>query len=94
MKAANASAPVNETGATPGSDIMIVGAGPVGTGVLLTSQCYSLADITVVDMDGNRLAKAHEVGATHTLNPASEDVNARVAGKTEGLKPLAPHHFT
>lgn len=69
---------------TPGSDIMIVGAGPVGMGVLLTSQFYSPATITVVDMDANRLAKAREMGATHTLNPASEDVNARVAEITEG----------
>lgn len=69
---------------TPGSDVMIVGAGPVGMGVLLTSQFYSPATITVVDMDDNRLAKAREMGATHTLNPASDDVNARVGDITEG----------
>lgn len=69
---------------TPGSDVMIVGAGPVGMGVLLTSQFYSPATITVVDMDDNRLAKAREMGATHTLNPASDDINARVGDITEG----------
>lgn len=68
----------------PGSDIMIVGAGPVGMGVLLTSQFYSPATITVVDMDDNRLAKAREMGATHTVNPANVDVSARVAEITGG----------
>lgn len=68
----------------PGSDIMIAGAGPVGMGVLLTSQFYSPATITVVDMDDNRLAKAREMGATHTVNPANDDVSARVAEITDG----------
>lgn len=68
----------------PGSDIMIVGAGPVGMGVLLTSQFYSPATITVVDMDDNRLAKAREMGATHTVNPANDVVSARVAEITGG----------
>lgn len=68
----------------PGSDIMIVGAGPVGMGVLLTSQFYSPATITVVDMDNNRLEKAREMGATHTVNPAEDNVNERIAKITDG----------
>lgn len=68
----------------PGSDIMIAGAGPVGMSVLLTPQFYSPATISVVDMDDNRLAKAPEMGATHTVNPANVDVSARVAEITGG----------
>ncbi|MGV0375639.1 zinc-dependent alcohol dehydrogenase family protein [Corynebacterium hadale] len=68
----------------PGKDVLIVGAGPVGMGVLLTSQFYSPASITVVDMDDNRLAKAKEMGATYTVNPAKEDVAAHVASITGG----------
>lgn len=55
----------------PGDSIVIVGAGPVGMGVLLTAQLYSPATIIMVDMDDNRLAMAKEMGATHTVNSSS-----------------------
>ncbi|QJR44443.1 zinc-dependent alcohol dehydrogenase family protein [Mycoplasma miroungirhinis] len=58
----------------PGDTIAIVGAGPVGMGVLLTSQLYSPAKIIVIDFDKNRLKKALELGATHTLVPTDNIV--------------------
>lgn len=58
----------------PGDAIAIVGAGPVGMSVLLTSQFYSPAIIIVIDLDENRLALAKELGATHTINSATENV--------------------
>lgn len=48
----------------PGDVIAIIGAGPIGLAVLLTSQFYSPAEIIVVDPDSNRLAKAKALGAT------------------------------
>ncbi|WP_028297373.1 zinc-dependent alcohol dehydrogenase family protein [Olivibacter sitiensis] len=57
----------------PGDTIAIVGAGPVGMSVLLTSQFYSPSIIIVIDMDENRLALAKELGATHTINSANEN---------------------
>lgn len=58
----------------PGDAIAIVGAGPVGMSALLTSQFYSPAIIIMVDMDENRLSLAKELGATHTVNSAKENV--------------------
>lgn len=46
---------------------------------LPTAQLYSPAAIIVCDMDENRLKLAKELGATHTINPASGDVSKQVA---------------
>ena len=63
----------------PGDTVFIAGAGPVGMSALLTAQLYSPAAIIVCDMDENRLKLAKELGATHTINPASGDVSKQVA---------------
>lgn len=52
---------------SPGDTIAIVGAGPIGLSVLLTSQFYSPATIIMVDLDENRLQEAKRFGATHTV---------------------------
>lgn len=57
----------------PGDTIAIVGAGPVGMSVLLTSQFYSPSTIIVVDLDQNRLDMAMELGATHVVNSGKEN---------------------
>ncbi len=62
----------------PGDTIAIVGVGPVGTAVLLTSQFYSPSIIIAIDMDDNRLKLARELGATHTINSAKENVLDRI----------------
>jgi alcohol dehydrogenase len=58
----------------PGDVLAIVGAGPIGMAVLLTSQFYSPSEIVMIDMDDNRLEVAKTFGATHTINSAK--VNA------------------
>ena len=62
----------------PGDTVFIAGAGPVGMSALLTAQLYSPATIIVCDMDENRLKLAKELGATHTINPASGDISRQV----------------
>lgn len=62
----------------PGDAIAIVGAGPVGMSVLLTSQFYSPATIVMIDMDENRLELAKKLGATHTINSAVENAEEAV----------------
>ena len=68
----------------PGDTIAIVGAGPVGMAVLLTSQFYSPANIIVVDLDDNRLEMAKQMGATHTINSGSGDAIEKVLELTDG----------
>ncbi|MCF7520794.1 zinc-dependent alcohol dehydrogenase family protein [Neisseria sp. ZJ106] len=68
----------------PGDTVFIAGAGPVGMSVLLAAQLYSPSAIIVCDMDENRLKLAKELGATHTVNPISDNVAEKVfeiAGK-------------
>lgn len=68
----------------PGKDVLIVGAGPVGMGALLTAQFYSPASIIVADMNETRLEMAKAMGATHVVNPAKEDLQAVIAEITAG----------
>lgn len=58
----------------PGDTIAIVGAGPVGMSVLLTSQFYSPATIIMIDLDEGRLKLSKELGATHTINSRNQNV--------------------
>ena len=68
----------------PGKDVLLVGAGPVGMGALLTAQFYSPASIIVADMNENRLEMAKKMGATHVINPAKEDLGKFVNQVTDG----------
>jgi threonine dehydrogenase-like Zn-dependent dehydrogenase len=63
---------------------MIVGAGPVG---LLLAQCAKLylAYTWVSDMVDDRLALAREFGIEQALNPATDDIEARVREVTGGV---------
>ncbi len=67
----------------PGDTIAIVGAGPIGMAVLLTSQFYSPAAIIMIDQDDNRLAVAKSFGATHTINSMNENAVEKVMELTE-----------
>jgi alcohol dehydrogenase len=67
----------------PGDTIAIVGAGPIGLAVLLTSQFYTPAEIIVIDQDDNRLEVAKTFGATHIINSAKEDAAKKVMNLTK-----------
>lgn len=66
----------------PGDTIAIVGAGPVGMSVLLTSLFYSPAKIYMIDIDENRLQLAKELGATDIINSGNEDAIIRIMSET------------
>lgn len=67
----------------PGDTIAIIGAGPVGMSVLLTSQFYSPAKIYMIDVDENRLTLAKTFGATDTINSGTEDAVKRIMSETK-----------
>lgn len=67
----------------PGDTIAIVGAGPVGMSVLLTSLFYSPSKIIMIDTDENRLKLAKTFGATQTINPAKEDAVKLITEQTK-----------
>ena len=67
----------------PGDTIAIIGAGPIGMSVLLTSQFYSPAKIYMIDLDENRLEVAKKFGATTTINSGKEDVVKKIMSETK-----------
>jgi alcohol dehydrogenase len=68
----------------PGDTVAIVGAGPIGLAVLLTSQFYSPAAILMIDLDDNRLRVAQSFGATTIINSADGKAVDRVLELTGG----------
>ncbi|NYT23766.1 zinc-dependent alcohol dehydrogenase family protein [Alcaligenaceae bacterium] len=67
----------------PGDTVAIVGAGPVGMGVLLTAQFYSPARIIVIDVDDARLEMARRFGATDVINSTRQDPVETLNGMTK-----------
>ena len=70
---------------SPGSSVVIVGAGPIGMAALLTAQFYSPAQIIVVDLDDARLETASTFGATHVVNSADGGATKRIMDITGGV---------
>jgi alcohol dehydrogenase len=68
----------------PGDTVAIVGAGPIGLATLLTARFYSPAELIMVDLDDNRLAKARELGATKTVNSGDGRAVERIMALTGG----------
>lgn len=68
----------------PGGSVVIIGAGPVGLAALVTAQFYSPASIIMVDMDDARLEASIKLGATHSINPSTQDFVAIVKELTDG----------
>ncbi|MFC9839088.1 NAD(P)-dependent alcohol dehydrogenase [Rhodococcus sp. NPDC127530] len=61
-----------------GSSIVIFGVGSVGLAALLAAVAADCGTIIAVDIQQSRLEQATKLGATHTINSATEDVVARV----------------
>jgi alcohol dehydrogenase len=68
----------------PGDTVAIVGAGPIGMAVLLTSQFYSPSEIIMIDLDDNRLKVAKSLGATYIFNSGNENAVEKVMKLTDG----------
>ena len=72
-------------GAGPGTSLTLVGAGPMGLTHLLLARAMGCATIIVVDPVEERLAVAHELGATAVINPQRQQVKEEVLRLTDGL---------
>jgi L-iditol 2-dehydrogenase len=67
-----------------GDDVVIVGAGFMGLLLLLVMHARGPRTITVADVRPGALRRAAELGATHTVNTATEDLAERVGEITDG----------
>lgn len=75
---------VNALAATPDDSLAIFGCGTVGLAAVMAAKIIGCKRIIAVDLNDKRLVLARELGATHAVNPAREDV-AAVIGALGGL---------
>ena len=68
-----AGAVMNTLRPTPGASIAVFGVGPVGMSAVLAAVVCGCTTIIAVDIISERLTKAKELGATHTINANEAD---------------------
>jgi aryl-alcohol dehydrogenase len=76
-----AGAVLNTLNPQPGSSLAVFAAGSVGLAAAKAAGC---ADIIAVDLNPDRRALALELGATHALDPAAQDVVEEIKKITKG----------
>jgi 2-desacetyl-2-hydroxyethyl bacteriochlorophyllide A dehydrogenase len=74
---------VRRSGAQPGEQALVVGAGPIGLGVALFARLAGAA-VTVIDRDAERLRLATEITGINSTFLAGNDVVALVANASAG----------
>ncbi len=69
---------------TPGDVVAVVGAGPVGLAAVTTARLYGPSKVIAIDLDGARLKRALEFGATDVVNSGDADWKEQVFALTDG----------
>lgn len=64
--------------------VVVWGAGGVGLSAILAAQANEVAMIVAVDINDDKLLRAREFGATHTINARREDPIAAIRSLTQG----------
>ncbi|MBA2946069.1 NAD(P)-dependent alcohol dehydrogenase [Streptomyces himalayensis] len=68
----------------PGASLVVTGAGAVGLSAVMAARLTPATRIIAVDRVPARLELARELGATHTIDTTSDDLNETVAEITGG----------
>ncbi len=76
---------VQRTKIAPNSTAVVIGSGMIGLLVIQALRWAGAKQVVAIDLADNRLALAHQLGATHTINSGREDAAAAVAKITHGL---------
>jgi (R,R)-butanediol dehydrogenase / meso-butanediol dehydrogenase / diacetyl reductase len=69
---------VNRAEAKPGDKVAVFGCGPIGLGIVLWLVDRGVTDVVALDLVPERLERAKALGARAVINPAREDVRARL----------------
>jgi Zn-dependent alcohol dehydrogenase len=77
-------AAINRAKVTPGSSVMVIGAGGVGLAAMLGARVVGAANVIAVDINDAKLAKAKELGADTVINSASTDLGDAIDEITGG----------
>ena len=73
-----AGAVLNSLKVTAGSSFVVFGTGAVGLSAIMAARVAGASTIIACEVNASRRAMAAEVGATHVLDPAVDDVPARI----------------
>lgn len=75
---------VNTAQVRPGSSVVVVGAGGVGLNAIQGAALAGASLVIAVDVLDHKLEAARSFGATHTLNPRTQDLRGGVRALTSG----------
>ena len=78
-------AAVHRAHVTPGSRVLVLGAGGVGMNVIQGARAAGATTIIAADVVEQKLTWAKEFGATHTILSGTQDVVAQTMQITEGM---------
>ncbi|KAL2427247.1 (R,R)-butanediol dehydrogenase [Exophiala dermatitidis] len=78
---------VNQYPVKEGTSAIVMGAGPIGLGVIQCLKARGASTIIVVEIAKERQNFAKEFGATHLIDPRHEDVVKRAKELTDGQGP-------
>ena len=78
-------AAINTGGVGRGDSVAVIGCGGVGNAAVMGSALAGASRIVAVDIDDRKLAKARELGATHTVNSTQTDPVEAVRELTGGF---------
>jgi aryl-alcohol dehydrogenase len=79
-----AGAVLNALKVKPGSAFVAFGAGAVGLAAVMAGKIAGATKVIAVDVNTERLALAHELGATHVINSREVDAIATIQEITDG----------
>ncbi|HEU5026320.1 MAG TPA: NAD(P)-dependent alcohol dehydrogenase [Spirillospora sp.] len=71
-------------GVRAGDSIAVFGAGAVGLAAVMAAKVAGATTIVAVDLNDARLDLARELGATHTINGADDDIAGRIRALSGG----------
>ena len=77
---------VNTAGVQAGNSVVVIGTGGVGLNAVQAAALSGARPVIAVDIAQRKLGVARRFGATDTINPREEDVEARVASLTAGRR--------
>jgi threonine dehydrogenase-like Zn-dependent dehydrogenase len=80
---------ITRSGAAPGDDVMVIGAGPIGALSVAALRCLGIERVVVVEPHEGRRALARAVGATEVIDPS--ELETFPAWEPERLSDRAVH---
>ncbi|KAI2865405.1 hypothetical protein CBS12448_2035 [Aspergillus niger] len=76
---------VNISPFKPNDNVLVLGGGPVGIGIIQVLELQGAKNIMVAELTENRKRFASNYGATHILDPREVDVATKVRELTDGV---------